>query len=186
MKYWLIDPIDGTKEFIKRNGEFTVNIALIKDNHPIFGVVLCPFYNRLFWGGENFGSWEVNLDGSMKRIQVSNNISDKVKIITSRSHPSNRLNEFISKFDKVELIQKGSSLKICLVANGEADIYPRLGPTMEWDTAAADAVIRNSGGNLKIYGTNALLKYNKKELLNSQFIAIGDYFNNYNQNLIKF
>ncbi len=181
--YWLIDPLDGTKEFVKKNGDFTVNIALIKNNHPVFGVVFAPVFNRLFWGAEKFGSWEINSSGEIKKISVSKKYNDIFKIVTSRSHPSSQLNSFISQFSKIKLIQRGSSLKICLIANGEAQIYPRLGPTMEWDTAAADAILRNAGGCLRIYGTNNILKYNKEELLNSKFIAIGNYIENYYKDL---
>ncbi len=185
-KYWLVDPLDGTKEFLKRNGEFTVNIALIENHVPVLGVVYVPVTNILYSGVRESGAFKQN-NGEEKQINVApmselnnvkNAVKDHVKIVASRSHRGSELDAWINKveksFKKVELLSMGSSLKICLVAEGKADIYPRLALTSEWDTAAAQAILEAAGGTLtdiafKIY------RYNQKEnILNPFFFAIGD------------
>ena len=167
-KYWLVDPLDGTKEFIKRNGEFTVNIALINNNEPVFGVIYIPVNNRLFWGSRDYGSYEIKSDMRERKIQVSDkNIN---KIACSRSHSNPEFNNFLDKLDTYKTMKIGSSLKFCLIANGEIDIYPRLGPTSEWDIAAGEAILRSAGGCIiDLEGKNIL--YNKKNIINPSFIA---------------
>ena len=167
--FWLIDPIDGTKEFIKKNGEFTINIALIKNQEPITGIVYAPALEK-YWYGSPEGSF--SLEGNIKkRINVNNSIKNKLRIVASRSHSSPLLSKFLNSIDNYELVSMGSSLKICLVAEGSADIYPRLAPTMEWDTAAAHAVLKFADGNLIDLETKKEMRYNRKELRNSHFIA---------------
>tara|TARA_X000000368_G_scaffold417570_1_gene414328 strand:+ start:859 stop:1671 length:813 start_codon:yes stop_codon:yes gene_type:complete len=169
-EYWLIDPLDGTKEFIKRNGEFTVNIALIKDKTPILGIIFVPATAETYWGCSDFGSFYQENNVSEK-ISVSDNQGKSTKIVSSRSHVSPEMNGLLNEIGDYELINKGSSLKLCLVARGLADVYPRLGPTCEWDIAAGHAIVSNAGGVLlNINGEK--IQYNKKEdYLNPYFIA---------------
>ena len=168
--FWLIDPLDGTKEFIKKNDEFTVNIGLMKNNVPIFGVVHAPALKLTYWGGENIGSFKIE-NNKMKPISVNSTLNKPIKIATSRSHSNSKMEKFLSQFDSVSLHPMGSSLKMCLVADGTIDCYPRLGPTMEWDTAASHAIIKAAGGEMYQYGKSIPLSYNKKNLLNPNFIA---------------
>ncbi len=167
--YFCIDPIDGTKEFIKKNGEFTVNIALIYKNTPILGVVYAPALNKLYWAdGKN--SYKNN---QRLPLKINENPEEELHIVASKSHLSSETQEFIDNLDskEIEQISKGSSLKLCMVAEGVADIYPRLAPTMEWDTAAADAVVRCSGKMTYQYEDNKPMVYNKKDLLNPWFVV---------------
>ena len=151
-EYWLIDPLDGTKEFIKRNGEFTVNIALIENESPIMGVVYAPVLNNTWYGSKDTGSYVLK-DGKSQKIKVNNLDQTIIKVVSSRSHANNpKLEEYLKQFSDYELIKMGSSIKICLVADGSAHMYPRLGPTMEWDTAAAHAVVKYAGGNIWVEG----------------------------------
>ena len=170
-EYWLVDPLDGTKEFIKRNGEFTVNIALMQDNKPVLGVVFAPVLDVLYWGGAGLEAFKIV--GESVPVQISAHIyhGGTVKVVTSRSHPSRQMNYFLTQFEDYELIPMGSSLKVCIVAEAGAHFYPRLGSTMEWDTAAAHAVINAAVGRLIKVGTNEELEYNKKDLKNPFFIA---------------
>lgn len=175
--FWLVDPLDGTKEFIKRNGEFTVNIALIHDGSPVYGVVYAPVLDSCFFGGTDYGAWRVDGgDAARQEIAVANKSDGVMTVVASRSHRGEAVEAFIAKltqrFGEPEVRSMGSSLKICLVATGEADVYPRLGPTCEWDTAAAHAVVLGAGGNV----TNACgqpLAYNKQNILNPWFLAFG-------------
>jgi len=169
--YWLVDPLDGTKEFIKRNGDFTVNIALIKQNIPILGVVYAPAKKILFWGTNKLGSWSQKNGENAQPIKVSKEINGILKIGASRSHNNEKINLFLSKFPEYELYKMGSSLKICRVADGFIHLYPRLGPTMEWDTAAAHAILKSAGGDIIDLQTNSTMVYNKKKLLNNEFLA---------------
>jgi 3'(2'), 5'-bisphosphate nucleotidase len=173
-RFWLVDPLDGTKEFIKRNGEFTVNIALIEAGEPVLGVVYAPVLDRMFVGDER-GAFELDSEGNQAAIHANDWDENKsgLKVVASRSHPSPELAEFIDSLNKPELVSMGSSLKIVLVATGEADVYPRLGPTMEWDTAAAHAVVAAAGGNVTRHDTGEALTYNKESLLNPWFIVKG-------------
>jgi len=169
--FWMIDPLDGTKEFIKKNGEFTINIALIYKNKPVFGVVYAPVLEWIYFN-DNEKSYKIEKN---KLIQLPIKRDDKKFIIVaSRSHLNEETKKFIEnlKIDKEkEFISIGSSLKLCLVAEGSADIYPRLAPTMEWDTAAADAVVRKSGKLVLDYYEKLPLIYNKENLLNPYFIV---------------
>lgn len=171
--YWLIDPLDGTKEFIKRNGEFTINIALINEGKPVFGSVYAPVLEQLYFGGEGLGAWKQSKSGK-NNIGVSSSPEEPIRVVGSRSHQSDDMKGYLEQFSSFELVPMGSSLKICLVAEGSADIYPRLGPTSEWDTAAAHAVLTAAGGSCFIYENDEELMYNTKEsLLNPYFIAQG-------------
>jgi 3'(2'), 5'-bisphosphate nucleotidase len=170
--YWLIDPLDGTREFVNRNGEFTVNIALIDDNRPVLGVVHVPVQDKTYLGCEGHGS-ELRDDGSVSKIRVAGQSASPVRIVGSRSHRGSSLDAFLDKLVDTDLVPMGSSLKFCVVAEGRADVYPRLGPTSEWDTAAAQAVVEQAGGKvLELDGKP--LSYNKKEdILNPWFVVIG-------------
>ncbi|WP_163930157.1 3'(2'),5'-bisphosphate nucleotidase CysQ [Paraferrimonas sp. SM1919] len=169
-KYFLIDPIDGTKEFIKRNGEFTVNIALIESGKPVVGVVWVPAKNIAYWGGQGLGAFK-GLPAQPQAIQV-NIDSQPVKVVASRSHPSVELTHYLQQHDSYELVSVGSSLKLCLIAEGSAQLYPRLGPTSEWDTAAGHAVVLAAGGEVLDWQSQQPLLYNQTEsLLNPYFIA---------------
>ena len=168
--FWLIDPLDGTIEFIKRNGEFTVNIALIKNHYPVFGSVYAPCMKELFWAYEGLGAWKETNKTKQYKIKILNN-STKKRIVISRSHPNKKVLDFISKYDEYELIRMGSSLKLCCIADGKADIYPRLGPTSEWDIGAAQCIVEKAGGSVLEYDTEARLRYNKENILNPFFIV---------------
>jgi 3'(2'), 5'-bisphosphate nucleotidase len=171
-RYWLIDPLDGTREFVNRNGEFTVNIALIDSHRPIFGVVHVPVQDKTYIGCEGHGA-ELRDGGSITAIRVSDFSNHPVRIVGSRSHRGSSLDAFLEKVGESDMVPMGSSLKFCVVAEGRADIYPRLGPTSEWDTAAAQAVVEQAGGRvLELDGKS--LSYNaKSEILNPWFIVIG-------------
>jgi 3'(2'), 5'-bisphosphate nucleotidase len=171
-RYWLIDPLDGTKEFVNRNGEFTVNIALIDSNRPIFGVVHVPVQDKTYIGCEGHGA-ELREGNATKAIHVAEASGQPLRIVGSRSHRGSSLDAFLEKVGESEMIPMGSSLKFCVVAEGDADIYPRLGPTSEWDTAAAQAVVEQAGGKvLELDGKP--LSYNaKEEILNPWFIVVG-------------
>ncbi|XOB61333.1 3'(2'),5'-bisphosphate nucleotidase CysQ [Campylobacterota bacterium DY0563] len=168
--YWCIDPIDGTKEFIKKNGEFTVNIALIYKNKPVLGVVYAPAIEDLYWAKENEGAFKNN-----KKLPFTKNSDENFTVVASKSHLSKETQEFIDELAKryplLTTNSKGSSLKLCMVAEGIADIYPRMAPTMEWDTAAADAIVRIAGKMTYQYEKNIPLMYNKENLLNPWFIV---------------
>jgi len=170
--FWLVDPLDGTKEFVKKNGEFTVNIALIHKDTPVLGVVYAPALGVCYWAKQDEGAFKDGQKLPLKTVDQRNTY----KIVASRSHMSDETQAFIDAIDtqkEKELISIGSSLKICLVAEGEADIYPRLGPTMEWDTGAAHAIVNESGKNLQKYknGKCSEHEYNKEDLLNQWFVV---------------
>ncbi len=208
--FWLVDPLDGTKEFINKNGEFTVNIALIKNNIPVAGVIYIPVLKQLYYGTDSIGafkienieattsnfydekdSWKWNnpvllinnkrassyddFENNSVKLPLSINSEDKkYTVVGSRSHKSPENEKYLknlkNKHGKIEIISKGSSLKFCMIAEGKADIYPRLAPTMEWDTAAGHAIVKASGGNvMKTNGED--LNYNKENLLNPFFVA---------------
>ncbi|MBO7119598.1 MAG: 3'(2'),5'-bisphosphate nucleotidase CysQ [Bacteroidaceae bacterium] len=190
-RLWIVDPLDGTKEFIKRNGEFTVNIALVEDGKPILGIIFVPATGTVYGGIVGMGARRVEgirydyLDVpvtqrkepltfySLPQQSLLNHIG--LKVVASRSHMSPETEEYIGKLRKVnrkvELVSKGSSLKMCLVAEGSADVYPRFAPTMEWDTAAGDAICRACGKQVLDYNTGLPLTYNKPDLHNPWFIV---------------
>jgi len=189
-RFWLVDPLDGTKEFIKQNDEFTVNIALIEGGSPVFGVVYAPVLEDLYVGipGEesrllNGHTGDVSLHivkEKGKRLPIyarsrTAQMPHIYKVVASRSHLSAETEEYLNdlKEDKgeIEIVSKGSSLKLCMVSSGEADEYPRLGPTMEWDIAAAHAVVNGAGKKVFVFGDEEELRYNKEELLNPYFLV---------------
>lgn len=206
--FWLVDPLDGTKEFIKKNGEFTVNIAMISNHKPVAGVVFVPDKNILYFASNEIGSYRVDIGqigdwlnskfGNQSRFEnlsdsdidatlselisrsaklpVSDSTNQPYTIAGSRSHSTPELEAFVEEkrkqYGEVEFISAGSSLKLCLVAEGRADIYPRTGPTMEWDTGAGQAIVECSGGKVYQYDTTEPLKYNKENLLNPWFVAL--------------
>jgi len=185
--FWLVDPLDGTKEFIKRNGEFTVNIALISDKKPVMGIIYVPVLKTLYFAEENIGAFlKNNIKGLDKEITNTNNLlnscfklplqkeNDKYTVVGSRSHMSEKTEEFINTIKQergeIEMISVGSSLKFCMLPEGKADIYPRFGPTMEWDTAAGHAIAEISGFTVT-QPDGKPLEYNKENLLNPWFIV---------------
>ncbi len=172
-QYWLVDPLDGTREFIKRNGEFTVNIALIENHCPVLGVVYAPALNLLFYAEKGQGAYRQFGSKPVQAIQAREFQPYQVTVAGSRSHASEELLHFLDRMGPHMLISMGSSLKICLVAEGRADVYPRLGLTSEWDTAAAQCVLEEAGG--KLMGLDGRpFRYNLKEsLLNPHFFAVG-------------
>lgn len=173
--FWLVDPLDGTKEFIKRNGEFTVNIALIEQGKVIMGVVHVPVQGLTYFASKGLGAFVQKEGEEARPIAVSDfGMKDKgLRIVCSRSHLSADVEAYIKQFDEPEAVSMGSSLKLVLVAEGKADIYPRLGPTMEWDTAAAQIVVEEAGGTVINHETGQPLTYNKENLLNPYFIVFG-------------
>jgi len=191
--FWLVDPLDGTKEFVKRNGEFTVNIALIKNNIPVLGVIYAPVMNFIYFSAEGIGSYKYEADFEhLSHLIQSQNICDSFvhlsnklpikdanrpfTVVASRSHLSDETTAFIdelkSKYGELNIISKGSSLKLCLVAEGSADVYPRFAPTMEWDTAAGHAIALEAGMTV-VNGHDSVspITYNKENLLNPWFIV---------------
>ncbi len=172
-QYWLIDPLDGTKEFISRNGEFTVNVALIHRDRPVLGVVFVPVSGVLYHAQEGKGAYKVE-QGRATRLQVSTRKAGLV-VVGSRSHATPELSAYVDRlrerYGEVGFASRGSSLKFCLVAEGTADIYPRMGPTMEWDTAAGQIIVEEAGGRVVRAETGVPLQYNKQQLINPFFIA---------------
>lgn len=172
-RFWLVDPLDGTKEFIKRNGEFTVNIALIEDGVPVLGVVYVPAQQTMYWGARGDGAFMRQGDAPALPIRVRRSSEvGGLTVVMSRSHPSAELETFLKQFQVAEALPVGSSLKLCVVAEGKADLYPRLGPTMEWDTAAGQAIVEAAGGVVSTLDGNPL-RYNKENLLNPFFVVKG-------------
>lgn len=172
-EYWLVDPLDGTKEFVKRNGEFTVNIALIRDHRPVLGVVHVPVLDKTYTGCEGLGATLADGDAAPAPIRVSESSADPIRVVGSRSHGSSSLDDFLAAAGDTEMVPMGSSLKFCVVAEGKADIYPRLGPTSEWDTAAAQAVVEQAGGRVVRTDGKPLDYNNKDAILNPWFLVIG-------------
>jgi 3'(2'), 5'-bisphosphate nucleotidase len=173
-RFWLVDPLDGTKEFLKRNGEFTVNIALVDEHRAVLGAVFAPALDRMYCGALPLGAWRQDGAGPTRSIRVRSTAAAPLRVVGSRSHPSPELAGYLAGLGPHEITDMGSSLKICLVAEGAADIYPRLGPTSEWDTAAAQAILESAGGRM-IDTSGQPLRYNAKDdLLNPHFLAFGD------------
>jgi len=173
-EYWLVDPLDGTKEFVNRNGEFTVNIALIQNHVPVCGVVHVPVSGVSYTGIAGLGASRYEPDHQPQAIQVRRPCADPAIVVGSRSHANPKLLQYLAAAGDYQLVSMGSSLKFCLLAEGKADFYPRLGLTSEWDTAAAHAIVTAAGGRIiKLDGEN--LEYNRKEsLLNPNFLVIAD------------
>ena len=169
--FWLIDPLDGTKEFIARNGEFTVNIALIRDGKPVWGVVGAPVLGVLYAGGAGLGAWREQAGvRTALRVAAPPVPGATCRVVASKSHLNEETRAFIDQLGVVALVQAGSSLKFCKIADGEADVYPRLAPTCEWDTAAAQAVLEGAGGHVQDMAGQPL-RYGKPEILNPGFVA---------------
>ena len=171
-EYWLIDPLDGTKEFIKKNGEFTVNIALIKNNKPHLGVVYCPVKKILYWNDNDKKVFKREKEETreIKKRKPINENEEGLRVVVSRSHMSEETSEYVNKLTRPELISCGSSLKFLYIADNKADIYPRFGPTMEWDTAAAHSILNALEIHVINLDTGRELSYNKENLLNPYFI----------------
>jgi 3'(2'), 5'-bisphosphate nucleotidase len=171
-QFWLVDPLDGTKEFVKRNGEFTVNIALIRKNRPVIGAIYVPALDVLYFAEKGGGSYKTE-NGTTKRLPLS--MHSGFTIVGSRSHASPDFDNYLRVLEQrhgtVQVIPAGSSLKFCLVAEGKANLYPRLGPTMEWDTAAGQMIVEEAGGRVMETGSSRSLSYNKESLINPFFIA---------------
>jgi 3'(2'), 5'-bisphosphate nucleotidase len=178
-RYWLVDPLDGTKEFVNRNGEFTVNIALIEDHAPLLGVVGVPALGNLYTGNVQAGEAWKHTGSEVTRISVRPMNGDHpLTVVASRSHGGERLEQYLealkAEFGEVARTPVGSSLKLCILAEGKADLYPRLGPTSEWDIGAAQAVLTAAGGAVWTFA-QAPLGYNQKDsILNPEFLAVGD------------
>jgi len=169
-RFWLVDPLDGTKEFIKRNGEFTVNIALVEGDRPVFGVVHAPALNLTYWGAAEVGAFR-----GEEAIRVKPYEGGPLEVVASRSHAGAQTEALVGELGRdtqVQLVSIGSSLKLCLVAEGRAHLYPRFGSTMEWDTAAAQCVVEAAGGAVRDTSGRPL-RYNKEDLLNPHFIVTG-------------
>ncbi|MDY6903356.1 MAG: 3'(2'),5'-bisphosphate nucleotidase CysQ [Thermodesulfobacteriota bacterium] len=192
-RLWIVDPLDGTKEFVKRNGEFTINIALVENGTPVFGVIYVPVKNTLYFGSDERGAYKIT-DPSVLSAMADNHITDlsvvmektvklpvdrtgdkQIKIVGSRSHLTPEVEAYVEKmkaqYGDVDFVAAGSSLKICLVAEGAADIYPRLGPTMEWDIAAGHAIAKSAGAKFYCYETGEAMTYNREDLLNPWFVV---------------
>ena len=172
-RFWLVDPLDGTKEFIKRNGEFTVNIALVENGVPIMGVVFVPVSGDSYWGMKGLGAFRESAQGEIRKLTANRyqNTDKGIRVVCSRSHINAETQSFIDALDQPKAVSRGSSLKFLLIAVGEAEVYPRMGPTMEWDTGAAHIILTESGGEVLNAETMQPLNYNKENLLNPYFIA---------------
>jgi 3'(2'), 5'-bisphosphate nucleotidase len=182
--FWLVDPLDGTKEFVKRNGEFTVNIALIHNGNPIMGVIYVPVKKELYFAMEGLGSYKVNVNSVIANLETLIELSSSLPIdykrenyviVGSRSHMSSEtelfFDEMKDKHGDVKVLAVGSSLKLCMVAEGKADAYPRYAPTMEWDTGAGHAIAKYAGFSVKQYNSTEDVIYNKENLLNPWFLV---------------
>lgn len=169
--FWMIDPLDGTKEFIKKNGEFTVNIALIHQNRPVLGVVFTPVLDDLFYAVKGEGAFKNEAKIRVNQFKLS---ESSLKVVASRSHLNDETKDYLDKLKDPEIVSKGSSLKLLMVAEGEADLYPRYAPTMEWDTAAAQIIVEEAGGTVTIKDSDDPVRYNKEDMLNPYFLVTGD------------
>ena len=171
-RFFIVDPLDGTKEFVHRRGDFTVNIALVENGKPVLGVVYAPAKERLFYTDKSGQSVEEMQDGSIKPIRVTIPDQAALTVVASKSHRDQATDDYIAKYNVADFRSAGSSLKFCLVAAGEADLYPRLGRTMEWDTAAGHAVLSGAGGQVVRFDTHEPLTYGKPIFENPFFIAL--------------
>ncbi len=178
---FVVDPLDGTKEFIKRNGQFTVNIALSYQHRSVMGVIYVPVTDELYYASENDGAYKVGQDGIIRKLQVSDVIDrSKLRVVMSSSHGCDKMDELIKKYDLKNLVSMGSSLKGCLIAEGKAEIYYRYNPTMEWDTAAMQCIVEEAGGEFRQMD-DSLMKYNRENSLNDK----GFYVINKNSNRLR-
>jgi len=169
-RFWLVDPLDGTKEFVKRNGEFTVNIALIEESRPLFGVIYLPVARRLYLAHTAEGCWEIH-EGWKRPLNVAPYpSSEHIRLVKSRSHPSPNLEAILDILPPCDVIKRGSALKFCAIAAAEADFYPRFGPTWEWDTAAGQAIVEAAGGVVVDFHGKPFT-YNKPNLINGPFLV---------------
>jgi len=172
-RYWLVDPLDGTREFVKRNGEFTVNIALVEHGVAVYGVIQAPVLGTVWHGGPDFGAWRRDADGREHPLHTCRPAASPLRVASSRSWPSPWVETLLQQGDAIA-VPLGSSLKFCRLAEGALDVYPRFGPTSEWDTAAGQAILQGAGGAVLDLDGNPL-RYNQREgLLNGDFIAVGD------------
>jgi len=174
--FWLVDPLDGTKEFIKRNGEFTVNIALIQDGIPVLGVVFTPVLEQLFYAHKNEGAFKITKELPPEKVSATAFTMDQkqLRVICSRSHLNKETQDYVDQLTDPILVSKGSSLKFLMLAEGQAELYPRLAPTMEWDTAAAQIILEEAGGSVINHETGLPLSYNKESLRNPFFMAFAN------------
>ncbi|HIA35722.1 MAG TPA: 3'(2'),5'-bisphosphate nucleotidase [Flavobacteriales bacterium] len=184
---WVVDPLDGTKEFVKRNGEFTVNIALVHNNRPVLGVIYVPIKETLYFAAENYGAYKLNINSGGKEVSGIESLVAKATklpsvmdkeefvVVGSRSHMSVETHEFINKLkkshDRIKLVSAGSALKLCMVAEGVADIYPRFAPTMEWDIASGHAIANEAGKRVVVHSSGNELEYNRENLVNPWFVV---------------
>ncbi len=174
--FFIVDPLDGTKEFVHQRGDFTVNIGFVQNKIPVFGMVYAPAKGRLFFtldgkAWEEEGPFDKEKMGDKRAIGVSHADNAALRIVASKSHRDQATDDYIARYKVADFLSAGSSLKFCLVAAGEADFYPRLGPTMEWDTAAADAVVRAAGGEVLDFDTKEVLQYGKPDYRNGFFLV---------------
>ncbi len=181
-RYWLVDPLDGTREFVKRNGEFAVIIALIEEHQPTLGVVHAPVQQQTYFASRGNGAYKKYNDEQPEvAIHVQPSVADCIRVAGSRSHSNQRLRDYLQRLGKYNIINMGSILKACLVAEGKADLYPRLGPTSEWDTAAAQCIVEEAGGAILTTEMQPM-RYNTKEsLLNPAFFVFGDLSKDWSQ-----
>lgn len=172
--YWLVDPLDGTREFIKKSGEFSVNIALIENHRPILGVIYVPVENVCYFAAENYGVFQQQDDQAPTSLQVRSWSPTQLAVLMSRYSDIERFDNILSQFDGCQIERLSSSIKFGLIATGKFDLYPRLGPTSEWDTAAGQCIVEQAGGSVVDF-TGQPLRYNTKEsLTNPQFLVLGD------------
>ncbi|MEQ8554254.1 MAG: 3'(2'),5'-bisphosphate nucleotidase CysQ [Cyclobacteriaceae bacterium] len=169
--FWMIDPLDGTKEFIKKNGEFTVNIALIHQGKVVLGVVLTPVLGDVYWAISGEGAFKNGKKIAVNQFSMN---GQRLKVVASRSHLNDETQGFLDMLNSPEIVSKGSSLKLLMVAEGAADLYPRYAPTMEWDTAAAQIIVEEAGGRVTIKDRKEPVEYNKENLLNPWFLVTGN------------
>lgn len=181
-RYWLVDPLDGTREFIKRNGEFTVNIALIESQCSILGVIVVPVTQVKYFAWRDGGAWKQDVAHPAKKIQVAKiDKSKPLRVAGSRSHGSDKMQHFMERIGPSDMVPMGSSLKFCLVADGQADLYPRLGLTSEWDTAAAQCIVEQAGGFVTDTRMQPMRYNTKDSLLNPEFFVFSEKGSNWAQ-----
>lgn len=172
-RLWVVDPLDGTREFVQRNGEFTVNIALVDDHRPVLGIVHAPVLERDYYACEGIGAFRSDAQAAGQPIRVARRGAGPLRVVGSRSHRGNSLDAFLARVGPHEFVEVGSSMKLCLVAEGNADVYPRMGPTCEWDTAAGQCVLEQAGGQVLTLDGQPLA-YNRADTLNPNFVGFAD------------